>query len=363
MAVDVKRIEYKNLVIENMEGSMQLTGGVAGIEHLQMDMIEGRILSRGYVDTRGEFAEVDFDLEMKEMDIPSAYRSIVSVKKMVPMAKYCSGKANIEMRYHSLMDNTFTPLYESIDAKGDAYTKGLQFNQLDEFVPLSQLLNNEKFTQMTPGEVDVGFTVREGRIIFNPFDWDIDQSTFVVSGSHGIDLSMDYRIEMNIAKSDLGAGVNGLMQGVTALAGGAGINIPQSDYIRVIGNLGGNFNSPKFSTDFSENLKSSAEQIQAAVEERITEEAEKMIADAEAEAELLMLEARKAGAALVKEAEAQGEKLMEEAGSNPLKQVAARTAASELLRQAETQSEKLINEAEEEGEELIRKMQEESRRL
>jgi hypothetical protein len=367
LSVDVNRIEYKKLVLENMEGAMQVIDGVAGIEQLKMDVVEGNITSRGYVDTRGAFAEVDINLEMKGMDIPSAYASLVSVKKLMPMARYCRGKANIKMKYHSLMDNTFTPLYESIEAKGDAHTNGLQFYNLEEFVPLSKLLQNEKFSEMTPDEVDVGFTVREGRIIFNPFDWEIDQSTFMVSGSHGIDLSMDYRLDMNIAKVDLGSGANELMQGLTLLAAGAGINIPQSDYIKVIGKLGGTFNSPKFTTDLSENLRSSGEQVQAAVEEQVREaaskQAEKLIAGAEAEASRLVEEARKAGEALVREAELQGEKLMEEAGSNPLKQIAARTAANELTHQAESQSANLIKEAEKQGEALVLKAREEAGKL
>jgi hypothetical protein len=378
MALDVQRMEYRDLIVENMEGSMRVMGGVAGIENLEMDVVEGTVISRGWVDTRGAYAEVDFDLEIKDMDIPAAYTSMMSVKKLIPMAKYCRGKASVEMRVHSLLDNSFTPLYESIDAKGDAYTRGLQFYNLDEFVPLSQLLQNEKFTKMAPDEVDVGFTVREGRIIFNPFDWEIDDSEFTVSGSHGIDLSMDYKVEMNIASSDLGAGANELMQGVTALAAGAGIRIPQSDHIKVTANIGGTFNKPKLTTDLSANLRSSGEQVQAAVEERITEEvekveeqvreeageqAEKIIAEAEAEAARLVEEARKAGEALVSEAETQGKKLMEEAGSNPLKQVAARTAANELKRQAETQSVNLINEAEKKGEELVEKAREEATRI
>jgi len=378
MSVDVQRVEYEDIVIENMKGSIKLIGGVAGLEHLQMDVIEGSVTSTGWIDTRGEFAEVDFFVEMKDVDISSAYETFVSVEKMAPMAKFASGHANIDMEYHSLMDNTFTPLYESIDAKGHAYTKGLQFFNLEEFVPLTDVLKNEKFTEMAPDEVSVGFTVRDGRIIFNPFDMDVYDSRITVSGSHGLDLTMDYKLDMNIAKSDLGAGANELIQGMTLLAAGAGLKIPQSDYIKVMANLGGTFNRPKMTTDLSGNLKSSGETIQAAVEEKITEEiekveeqvrdevgeeAEKLISDAEIEATRLVDEARKAGEKLVKEAEAQGEKLVEEAGSNPLKQVAARTAASELTRLAEKQSGNLVNEAEKKGEELIQKARDEAEKI
>ena len=54
---------------------------------------------------------------------------------------------------------------------------------------------------------------------------------------------------------------------------------------------------------------------------------------------------------------------MKDAGSNPLKQVAARTAASELKRQAEKQSENLVNEAEKKGEEIIQKAREEAAKI
>ena len=378
MTLDVQRIEYENIVIENMEGSMHLIGGVAGMEHLQMDVIDGSIISTGWIDTRGEFAETDIFFEAKGVDISSAYETFVSVEKLVPMAKYVKGQANIDMQYHSLLDNSLTPLFESINAKGTAYTKGLQFYNLEEFVPLTEVLKNDKFSNMAPDEVTVGFTVRDGRIIFNPFDMDVYDSRITVSGSHGLDLTLDYKIDMNIAKSDLGAGANNLIQGMTLLAAGAGLKIPQSDYIKVMANLGGTFNRPKMTTDLSGNMKSAGETVQAAVEEKITEEvekveeqvrdeagekAEKLIADAEIEAARLVEEARKAGETLVKEAEVQGERLVEEAGSNPLKQVAARTAASELKRQAEKQSVNLVNESKKKGADIIQKARDEAEKI
>ncbi|MCK4990483.1 MAG: hypothetical protein KAS29_08360, partial [Bacteroidales bacterium] len=206
MSVDVRRIEYLDIVIENMKGSMQMTGGVAGMEHLQMELIEGSVISTGWIDTRGEFAEANFFLEMKGVDISSAYETFVSVEKLVPMAKYVKGKANIDMEYYSMLDNSLTPLFESIDARGQAYTKGLKFYNLEEFVPLTEVLKNEKFSNMAPDEVKIGFTIRDGRIILSPFDMDVYDSRITVSGSHGLDLTMDYKMDMNIAKSDLGAG-------------------------------------------------------------------------------------------------------------------------------------------------------------
>ena len=341
-------------------------------------MIEGSMTTSGWIDTRGKFAEVDFSLDMEDVDIPSATASFVSLGKLAPMAGYCRGKANVEMQYHSLMDQTLTPLFESIDATGRVFTKGLQFYNLEKFIRFSEFLKNEKFNEMAPDEVNLRFTVLDGRIIFDPFQMDVEHSRIDVSGSHGIDLTMDYTMDMQIAKADLGTGANEMMQGISLLAAGAGLNIPQSDYIKVKVNVGGTFNHPKVTTDLSGNLRSAAETIQSAVEEKINSEVEKVeeqvrdeagaraeqiITDAEAEAARLMDEAEKAGEALVKEAEVQGKRLMEEAGNNPLKQVAARTAAEELKRQAEKQSETLMNEAKVKADGIIQKAREEADKL
>ncbi|MDF1574340.1 MAG: AsmA-like C-terminal region-containing protein [Bacteroidales bacterium] len=374
MSVDMRRVEYAKILFENIKGEMHLKEGVAGMDPLRMDLLEGSMLTSGWLDTRGEYAEADFTVDMKNVDIPAAYKTFVSVGKLAPIARYFRGKANVDMEFHSLMDVSFAPLYESMNAKGQAKTEGLQFYNMAEFLPLTEILKNEKFNEMAPDEVYVGFTVKEGRVIFNPFTMDFYDSEMTVSGSHGIDLSMDYTLDMKIARTDLGSGANEMFQGMTLLAAGAGLKIPQSDYIKVLARIEGTFNHPKLSTDLSGNMKSAGETIQEALEEKVTgeikkveeeirEEAEKLITDAETEAARLIEEARKAGEALMKEAELQGEKLMEEAGSNPLKQVAAKSAAGELKRQAEKQSASLVSEAELKAAALIQKAREEAGRI
>jgi hypothetical protein len=345
---------------------------------LSLNVIEGSVITSGTVDTRGDFAEVDLSLDMKDVDIPSSYETFVTVERLAPMARYCKGTANINMQYQSLLDDSFAPLYGSINARGHIFTRGLQFYNLKTFVRLSELLKNEKFRNLAPDEVNIAVTVKDGRVMVDPFDIDFDDSKITVSGSHGIDLTMDYLLDMNIAKSDLGAGANELMTGISALASRAGFQIPESDFVKVKANITGTFNDTKVSTDLSENLKSSGKAVKEAVEQKVMEEvekveeqvrdeasekAEKIISDAEAEAERLVEEAKKAGEKLVKEAELQGEKLINEAGNNPIRQIAAKRAAEELRNQAVKQSDNLVREAETKAADLIEKARTEAERI
>lgn len=360
LGLDLKEVIYDNILVENIKGEMSVHDGVAGLKGLEMDVIDGHVTAEGEVNTRGEYASADLALDMHSVDIPSSYAAFVTVERLAPMARYCRGSANVKLKYRSLLDASFTPLYESIDADGRIFTRDVQIYNLKSFVRLSELLKNERFRDMAPDNMDIRFRVREGRVMVDPFDVDFDDSRITVSGSHGIDMTMDYLLDMNIAKSDLGEGANALMQGVTALASGAGFKVPESDHVNVKAKITGTFNEPRVSTDLSGNLQSGREAVTEVVEERVKEEVEKVeqqvreeavqkadeiLKEAEAEAERIMEEARKAGEELKKEAERQGEKLVKEAGSNPIKKIAAQEASKELVRQAEKQSEKLLMEA------------------
>jgi vacuolar-type H+-ATPase subunit H len=294
------------------------------------------------------------------------------------MAGYCQGTANASMQYSSLMDNDLTPLYGSIDATGRIFTEGLQIYNLQTFVKVSDLISNEKFSEMAPDEVEIDFRIRNGRVLVDPFDMDFDDSRITVSGSHGIDHSLEYLIDMNIAKKDLGQGASGMLNSMTMLASAAGLQVAQSDHINVKAQITGTFSEPIVKTDLSGNLAPKGKPVRDQVEEKVREEIEaaeqearqeaseragQIISEAEVEASRLIEEARKSGEQLVREAEIQGENLVEQAGNNPLKKLAAERAAEELKSQARKQSERMLQEAEVKAGEILAKAREEASRL
>lgn len=130
------------------------------------------------------------------------------------------------------MDERFSPLYESIDADGQVFTKNLQVYNTQSFVRLSELLKNEKFREMAPNDMNIKFRIRDGKVIVDPFDMKYDNSKITVSGLHGIDMTLDYLLDMQIAKADMGSGVNDVMNGLSSLAGGVGIAIPESSIVK-----------------------------------------------------------------------------------------------------------------------------------
>lgn len=378
----MKKVIYDEIVVENIRGEVVVSDGTANLRELKMNVIEGRITADGMVDTRGEFTEADLALDMLGVDIPTAYSTFVTVERLAPMARYCQGSANVKLNLKSMLDASFSPLYESIQADGRVFTRNIRVYNTRSFVRLSELLKNDKFRDMAPDDMDIKFRIRDGRVLVDPFDMDFSDSKITASGSHGLDMTMDYLLDMEIAKSDLGAGANEIIDGISALAAGAGFKLPESDFVKVKARITGTFDDPKVSTDLAGNLKSGQETVKEAVieavEEKVKEEVEKVeeqvreeasekadeiLKEAEEEADRILEEARKAGEKLVSEAEKQGENLVKEAGNNPLKKLAAQETAKELVRQAEKQSESLQQEAQVKADKILEQAREEAGRI
>jgi hypothetical protein len=386
MTLDLKKVLYDNIAVENLAGKVSVTDGVANLAGLHMNVLKGNVSVDGVVDTREEFTRADVKLNMIGVDIPSSYETFMTIKTLAPVAQYCKGTANVEVDLTTLLDASFNPLYESIDANGHLYARNLKVEQPASLEKLSSMLKNEKLKNLELDRADIRFAVRNGRVIVEPFDMNFESSKIVASGSHGIDQTMDYILDMNIAKKDMGAAANEMMSSVSALAAGAGFAVPQSDYIRVKANITGTFKDPRVRTDLRGNLTGGQgtvkEVVKEAVKEKVIEEVERvkdevkeevreemttraaeLIENAEAEKVRLVAEAQQAGDKLVAEAEKQGEQLIKDAGSNPLKQIAAKRTADELVKQAERQSARLIEEAETKGDAIVAQARKESEKL
>lgn len=378
MELDMDQIVFDELLLNHVEGIIRIGEGMAYVDRLRSEILEGRIDLTGEADTHGAYMRVDASVQVDGLDIPTAYEKFISVERLVPMARYCMGTANLNMRYSSFMDNTFTPLYGSIDAQGRVFTEGLKINNLQGFVNIKDLVRNKKMQEMAPDEVEIEFTILNGRVQVAPFDIDFDDSKITVSGSHGIDHSLDYLVDMNIAKKDLGAGAMSMVNSMTLMARAAGMKVADSEYVKVKASITGTVTKPVVKTDLSGNLGSTGTSVREQIENKVkgeieaaekelrqeaSQRADQIIADAEAEAAEIVEKARKNGDQLVKEAELQGDKLIEEAGDNALQKMAAERAAQELTAQAQKQSDRMVAEAEKKAAEIVEKAREEASRL
>ena len=183
-------------------------------------------------------------------------------------------------------------------------------------------------------DLNVEFTIKDGRINTRPFDIKMGNMNLNLSGTTGLDQTIDYTGRLQLPAS-------------------SGSAISHVDL-----KIGGQFNAPKITIDTQSMLRQATSSATEKAVEAVGKQLGVDLSDANKQKEELVKVAEQAAQKLVAEAEKQKANLVSKAGSNVIKKLAAEKAGDVLIAEAKEQGAKLIAEAEKKGDELIRKASE-----
>jgi vacuolar-type H+-ATPase subunit H len=217
-------------------------------------------------------------------------------------------------------------------------------------------------------DINASFEIRDGRIYLQPFDTKLGPAKANISGDQGIDQTMNYVLKLAIPRNEFGSAANDVYEGLLSQASSKGFDISKSENVNVNMTVTGTFSDPKIGMDAAQSLKDTQADIKNAVmgkinaeagkvkdeaKQKASEEADRILKDAEKKAAALKSEAKTAGDKLVSEAQSQGDKLIREAGNNPLKKAAAEKTAAGMVKKAKQQSDNLVKEADTKADALM----------
>lgn len=373
MAAKAEKMLYDNIAISDFKGRLLIANQTVAMEGVEMRTLDGQIgMAGSYASNGTSPAVVNFDFDLKGLDLDQVFDHVATFQALVPVADAVKGKLTTKFNFKSELDAAMTPVFETVDAFGALKTADFTF-QSATLNEAAKKLNYADLSNLKFKNAFLDFTVKEGRIAVKPFDVLLGGHNAAVSGSHGIDNTLDYTIA---GKFPLATAA----QSVLKLPVGA--NLQQVDL--EIG-IKGTFAKPQISFSTKGMMNQVADQVANMVKAEINKQvdqakdqarakAAQLIADAEARGNQLVAEAQKAGARLRQEATNAGDKLVanaregaaklkQEAGSNPIKAAAADRAGAELIKKAEAEAAKLKQEADKRAIELETKAQQEKEAL
>jgi len=373
MNAKINHIYYDKMDISNLNGKLVVKDGKVNMDNVNMNMLEGSLNVSGEYNTQNlKKPTVAFDMNVKGFDIPTTIKSFSMISKIAPSAKEIKGKVSTQFTMTATLDTTMSPVLKSINAKGKLQSDNIGFTNSKVFGKVADILKNDALRNPEMKDVNLSFSVKDGRIYIEPFDSKLAGMKMRIGGDMGLDQSLNFKAKMSIPRTNLG-GLNDLADNLLSKAASKGLNIKVSDVINLNLKIGGTATSPEVKPDWGggdndESTGSTKESVKETVKETIKvktkEEAEKLIADAEKEAVRLHDEAVALGDKIRKEAKENADKLEAEGNKKGgFAAVAAKTAAKELKKEADKSAIKLVKEADAKGKELIEKAKLEAGKL
>lgn len=375
LGFSAKQVRYGTLDIANARGRVLIKDQRATLEDFRMNMLGGDVVANGYYETttpaRPTFA---FDVDVDSLDIPTAFASLATVQRLVPLAKYARGKFSAELTLDGPLAENMMPVFTALTGKGQFATAGVAVQDFPPLEKLADAIHVEELRDPMMRAIRAAFTIENGRLFVKPFDVNIGNVAMTVAGSNGMDQSLDYDLGLAVPTSLLGSSASQAIGKLAASAGRAGIDLSSAEAVSIGVKVTGSITNPTVRPSFTGTAGSLKEGVQQAAQaqvetrvaeakekvdsaaiaarKRASEQAEKIISEAEQRAAQIRAAADSTAARVRSEADEKGKALVEKA-SNPALRIAAQAGADKLRREADDQANNIIREADARADSLV----------
>lgn len=333
---ELQKIRFGKMVVTGLTGEMRTSDGMLSLERLRLGIFGGKAAASGRYSTavEGALPKLNLSASLSGASFARTFEELEAVQKLVPVFAKTGGDYSMEIDMRTTFGEEMTPDLQTLTATGELSSKNIRVENLEAFDALAKALGNDALRRIEAKDVTIRFSVKDGRIATQPFDLKLGGADIRLSGTTGLDQSIDYT-----ARVALPAGMTGgLLESIDV-------------------GIGGTFSAPKITLG----MKQAAEQ---AVKQVIDEQLQKLTGsnslseEVQKQAQRLREEAVRAGEKLVEAAESQRAKLIDgAAGKGRLAQLAAEKAGDKLVSEARKQAEKLTAEAEKQIEKITSSQQ------
>lgn len=265
----VQRAIYDKMPLNNINGLVKIKDQRMELTNLSMDMLQGKLAVNGsYTSNKENKPLFDFKLDMQNIDLPTAYQSLSTVRHYLPIAAKSQGKFSTQFSLAGGMNEKMNIVPTSMNGLGVFNTQNLMIIDSPVFDQIRGVIKKEKLKNVKVDDFTAKFQFENGKLSLNPFKTNIaDQQATIygtLSAAREISLNMDFLVN----RQDLGSDIN---KGLDILPGSQNIKMIDASVI-----LKGPLTKPEVSLDLSKARAQIEQQVKKASTEEIKESVKKL---------------------------------------------------------------------------------------
>ena len=262
----IQRAVYAQMPIGNINGLVKVKSRRMELTNLTMDMLQGKVSLNGSYTSNPENKPLfDFKLNMENIDLPTAYQSLGTIQRYVPIAAQSQGKISTQLGLSGKMDDKMKLQPVSLNGAGLFNTQNLMIVDSPVFDQIRGIIKKEKLKNVKIADFTAKFQFENGELKLNPFKTTVADQQATISGSLSAAQQINLNMDFLVNRDDLGTDLN---KGLGILPGSQNIKMIEASVI-----LKGSLNKPEVSLDLSkaraqieqEVKKASVEEIKGSV--------------------------------------------------------------------------------------------------
>lgn len=299
-----KKVEFQKMNISNLTGKISVRGGALSLDNLSMGLFDGKAkASASYSTADVKAPSVKLNASFTDASFKTTFKELDMMQSVVPIFEKVEGRYAMSLSATMTLDSTMSPVLKSINGNGEINSGNFKISNVKALDALTKVIGASSAVNLieTTSPTIISFTIRDGGIITKPFTLNFGSTALTLSGTTGLDQSIDYKVKVKLPK------------------------------LTLAGKIDGTFSNPKVKLDAAAMVEEALKKVGVSTEDVTA----KLVAEAEA-----------AGQKLIDAAKTESQKMVDKA-ANPLAKIAAKTAGDLLVKEAEKQAAALVEKARE----------------
>lgn len=265
---------YDAMRLQNTQGSMVIKNESIRFEDISAQLFAGTLTLKGFVSTNEETPNFNMQFGFNNVDIGQLFSQMNLAKNIAPIASALTGRISTNMDISGDLTSDFSPVLESLG--GNISASIIQAKVNPEQTPLLNNLNSQldfvDFSKMNLNNLTTQASLANGQLNVQPFDFQVEGVNVTTKGSHRLDGSMDYTMDVKVPAALLGKNIS---QQVASLSNqdlkGMTVDLP----IGIVGS----FTNPHIKLNLQKAISDFTKQIIATQKSKLEQEAQGKVED------------------------------------------------------------------------------------
>jgi hypothetical protein len=236
---------YNRMEIRETNGKLVVNDQKLTLDQLSLNLLGGKMILSGLYFAKEQLpADFNFKIEIKNFDLPTAYRSLGVVRHILPIAGKSKGTFTSAMSLSGKLGKDYAPYFETLNGNGQISVSNLELVGAGMFEEVGKYFRKDLFTNVSVNDFTSNIVLTNGALTVAPFTTKVANQEVTVSGSQSLALDLNYLFYFKVNKNDLSSEVTGFIGMVPGTE-----NIDKYPIkINVVGNL----KKPEVKVDLSE---------------------------------------------------------------------------------------------------------------
>jgi len=209
----IQKALYDKMPINNINGLIKVKERRLELTNLSMDMLQGKVALNGsYASNSATKPSFDFKLNMENIDLPTAYQSLSTFQRYLPIASHSQGKFSSQLGLSGIMNEKMDIVPTSLNGDGIINTHNLVITESPIFDQIRGIIKKDQLKNVKINDFAAKFQFNNGELKLNPFKTSIADQPTTISGSlsaaREINMTMDFTVSRDVLGTDISKGLD-----------------------------------------------------------------------------------------------------------------------------------------------------------